>query len=530
MDSRGHARDDVWGSPPLRWSSGPCLPSRYLSSRHAPSRHAPSRHEPSRHEPSRHALSRCLLCATASLLLLATLAVVRPGTTPNDHAGAPTASPAHHAVLTAAEVPHSYDGEGVVPYGDASFYGSPTNLYLSSLVTAMAPTPNGKGYWLAAADGGVFSYGDAGFYGSMGGKPLYAPIVGMAATPNGAGYWLVAADGGVFAFGDAAFYGSMGGRPLNQPVVGMAPTPNGAGYWLVASDGGIFAFGDANFYGSMGGRPLNEPIVAMAATPNGHGYWMAGSDGGVFAFGDAPFLGSLGSTPLYDSITGFAARPDGSGYWMVGYGGQTYGFGTATLGSLAGRVPTIPVTAIVATPSGAGYWLLAPQDFKYTLRPSQVPTSNPLVPGIVSAATSQVGGDPDLSDGAFCNPYGPCEEWCALFSTWTWNMAGIGIPRYPFVGSVYDWGARYGLDLSPSALPTPGDAILYGTGPQTVETAVHMGIVAEVWPNGDIITVEGDAGPGQVGQLNVIINGPFLPKDSPGYNGFPVFAFVDPPS
>ncbi len=33
----------------------------------------------------------------------------------------------------------------------------------------------------------------------------------MAATPDGRGYWLVASDGGIFTFGDAPFYGSAGG-------------------------------------------------------------------------------------------------------------------------------------------------------------------------------------------------------------------------------------------------------------------------------------------------------------------------------
>ena len=60
----------------------------------------------------------------------------------------------------------------------------------------------------------------------------------MAATPDGKGYWLVASDGGIFAYGDAHFYGSTGGKNLNSPIVGMAPTPDGKGYWLVASDGG----------------------------------------------------------------------------------------------------------------------------------------------------------------------------------------------------------------------------------------------------------------------------------------------------
>ena len=29
--------------------------------------------------------------------------------------------------------------------------------------------------------------------------------MGMAATPDGKGYWLVASDGGIFNYGDAAF-------------------------------------------------------------------------------------------------------------------------------------------------------------------------------------------------------------------------------------------------------------------------------------------------------------------------------------
>ncbi len=70
------------------------------------------------------------------------------------------------------------------------------------------------------------------------GKPLNQPVVGMAATPDGKGYWLVAADGGIFAFGDARFFGSTGSLTLNRPIVGMAASPDGHGYWFTASDGG----------------------------------------------------------------------------------------------------------------------------------------------------------------------------------------------------------------------------------------------------------------------------------------------------
>ena len=128
----------------------------------------------------------------------------------------------------------------------------------------------------------------------------------MAPTPDGGGYWLVAADGGIFAFGDAQFYGSTGNLQLNAPIVGMTPTPDGGGYWLVAADGGIFAFGDARFYGSTGNIHLARPIVAMAAMPDGSGYWLSAGDGGLFDYGSAPFYGSAvgqASGPVVDMVT-----------------------------------------------------------------------------------------------------------------------------------------------------------------------------------------------------------------------------------
>jgi predicted lipoprotein with Yx(FWY)xxD motif len=102
---------------------------------------------------------------------------------------------------------------------------------------------------------GIVSFGGTWHVVSLAMSPsapavLNKPVVGMAPTADGKGYWLVASDGGIFSFGDAVFYGSTGGLSLNKPVVGMAPTADGKGYWLVASDGGIFSFGDAVFYGS----------------------------------------------------------------------------------------------------------------------------------------------------------------------------------------------------------------------------------------------------------------------------------------
>jgi N-acetylmuramoyl-L-alanine amidase len=233
---------------------------------------------------------------------------------------APNGAPSGASV----RLPHIADlaasPDSVVPFGGASLGVNALDNLTTPLV-GMVATPDGKGYWLVASDGGIFAFGDAGFYGSTGALALNRPIVGMAATPDGQGYWLVASDGGIFAFGDAGFYGSTGALALNRPLVGMAATPDGQGYWLVASDGGIFTFGDAAFLGSEGGAQLVEPIVGMAATPDGQGYWLVASDGGIFTFGDAAFLGSEGGAQLAAPAVGMAATPTGNGYWLV-FGSQ----------------------------------------------------------------------------------------------------------------------------------------------------------------------------------------------------------------
>ncbi len=406
--------------------------------------------------------------------------------------------------------PLVYPGGGVYGFGNATASDPAMPASLNSPIVAMAsatptpPTGTGTGtgtgagsaaagasaqlsggYWLVGADGGVYALGGAPFEGSLGNLRLNAPVVGIAATPDAKGYWLVGLDGGVFSFGDAKFYGSMGGKALAASIVGIAATPDGLGYWLVGADGGVFTFGDAHFYGSMGGQPLNAPVVGIARTLNGLGYWLVGADGGVFTFGDAAFLGSL--------ATSNAATP---------------------------------ISALVPTPNDAGYWMLDPDGWNYSFAN---PPANGSFPGsaqIVAAAESQVQPDPET--GYFCNPYGPCEEWCALFASWAWQQGGVAIPTYAFTGDIYDWAAANGTVTPGDVPPVPGDAVLYGTGPSSTATSLHTGIVAQVWPDGAIVTIEGDAGPGQAGSLAVVVNGPFLIGDSLDYNGMGIYAFAQP--
>lgn len=440
-------------------------------------------------------------------------------------AGAAGAAPVAGAVsVQAEEHGGSYHDGGVLAYGAARFFGSPVGSALAAPVVAMAATPDGGGYWLASADGGVYAFGDAGYYGSASSLKLYAPIVAMAGTPDGKGYWLVGADGEVYSFGDAHYYGSpaaTGGVP--DPVVGFAATPDGGGYWLVTSHGAVYSFGDAHYFGSLGATNLhNIPVVAIASYSDGTGYWLVQGGGEVTAYGDAPRLGSMRGRP---PVSGIAVAPGGHGYWLVCNDGEVDAFGSAKrLGEDNHPSPRPPISAIVADPAGDGYWLLDPAAFRVRFnRPS---TGSGTGARIVSLAASQLGPSPD--GGRFCNPYGPCEEWCSLFATWAWEAAGVPVPRYAFVGNVFYWAKRHTRVLPPTAVPAPGDLVLYGTGPQSVRASPHIGVVAQVWPDGAIDTVEGDAGPGSHGWTAVLVNGPFLPRQSFFANGFPIYGFAVP--
>ena len=168
---------------------------------------------------------------------------------------------------------------------------------------------------------------------------------------------------------------------------------------------------------------------------------------------------------------------------------------------------------------------------------------------IVRIAQSQL-GTLESPPGTNCNPYGPCVEWCSLFVAWVWKKAGVQLEgstaTYAYSGSVYKWaeaheggpfktsapgeapfstaeanGARV---LPPTATPAPGDAVLYGTGPEFGESD-HIGIVERVFPDGEITTIDGNFGD------RVARAGPFLPSRAlaAGMPG-PIFGYAHPPS
>ena len=251
----------------------------------------------------------------------------------------------------------------------------------------------------------------------------------------------------------------------------------------MAGDGGSVPLRRRPSYGSLAGRPSNAGRLHRRH-PVGPGYWLAGSNGGVFPFGDAVNHGE------------------------------------------AARRPATPITADRAHRRRAG--VLAPRPRRLELLVRQPAAQRDLPRLGRHRRRRRVPGAARSGHRYFCNPYGPCEEWCALFATWAWQQGGWRIPSYAFTGYIFDWAAATGACCRRRPSPVPGDAVLFGTGPASTATSVHVGIVAQVWPDGAIVTIEGDAGPGASGSLAVVINGPFLPSDSLVYNGFPVYAFAQP--
>jgi protein MpaA len=256
------------------------------------------------------------------------------------------------ARASALPVPTGSDSAGFVTgFGAASGRAALSLAHMTAPLVGVASTPDSRGFFAVAADGGVFTGGTARFAGSLGGRRLSKPVVGISPTPSGRGYWLVAADGGVFSFGDARFFGSTGSLRLNQPIVSMIPTRSGHGYWLVAADGGIFTFGDARFLGSTASVRLNRPVIGGIATGTGRGYELVASDGGVFAFGDAKFLGSGASSG--QSFVGLVPVRS-TGYWLLTSSGTLVAFGSARPSSFSAHGQVVGVGAL---PSGNGGWV-----------------------------------------------------------------------------------------------------------------------------------------------------------------------------
>ena len=149
---------------------------------------------------------------------------------------------------------------------------------------------------------------------------------------------------------------------------------------------------------------------------------------------------------------------------------------------------------------------------------AQTAAASPTRQNILRFAEQEIGYH---DHGYYCTKFGPCETWCSLFLTWVWRQAGVPVPSLAFTGYLYDWARASTYVLSPRALPQPGDAVLFGTGPWTVNTSLHTGIVQAVYP-GYLVTIEGDSQHG-VRRYVVPLRNPQLVGE-PG----PIYGYASP--
>jgi hypothetical protein len=118
---------------------------------------------------------------------------------------------------------------------------------------------------MVARDGGIFSFGDVPFYGSLPSRGVRATnAVGMAPSPSGKGYWIARADGSVYAFGDAQDFGYYTPSPCD-PVAGIFANPKVQGYRLLLQSGATVAY----FQGAPGGGSGDRYAAPVPAGDRG---------------------------------------------------------------------------------------------------------------------------------------------------------------------------------------------------------------------------------------------------------------------
>ena len=156
----------------------------------------------------------------------------------------------------------------------------------------------------------------------------------------------------------------------------------------------------------------------------------------------------------------------------------------------------------------------------YGPTPAPLPTGgNVSRSAIASIALGQYGV---TGSGDYCNPYGPCEYWCADFAKWVWGQAGV-----PTSGlnagaiSFYWWGVSHGT-LEPAGVARQGDAIVFATN---TSSADHVALVAGVTSSGLVQEIGGDQGgkPGRVSEWPAMTLSQLA-----DYYGAPVLAVISP--
>ena len=156
--------------------------------------------------------------------------------------------------------------------------------------------------------------------------------------------------------------------------------------------------------------------------------------------------------------------------------------------------------------------------------------SGPLASQIVEIAQSNLGLTQVAGNFAYgSNAWGEDGlNWCAFFASWVLDRAGV-TPPPGSVGLVStletDLVNEGGTQLSPSSTPAPGDLVFFGTP----SDGLHVAIITQVLPDGDIAVVGGNEGTNDATTSSVNQSTPFAPAMAvqEGWPG-PIWAYVQP--
>ncbi|WP_017975503.1 CHAP domain-containing protein [Actinopolyspora halophila] len=160
-------------------------------------------------------------------------------------------------------------------------------------------------------------------------------------------------------------------------------------------------------------------------------------------------------------------------------------------------VLSVVTSLVVAAATTVAVLVSAPFDDPTGEQAAPVITADPgtVREEIVTAARSELG---TAETGEGCHEYSEqCVPWCALFAMSAWERAGVDVEneQFAFTGDVYTTGQTKGTAYGSAQLETtsPGDVLLFGTGPQTPDSSRHIGVVEKL--QGEKVTlIEGNTG------------------------------------
>jgi hypothetical protein len=430
---------------------------------------------------------RWLTLATALVLtaVASAWAQVTPASAANrTFVGVSTTAAGQGYVLTA-------DTGETYAFGQVAYRGNPTSF--TGKIVGIATTADGQGYVAVSSAGQVYAFGSVAYRGNP--TEFLGPIAAIAVTADGQGYVVVSSAGQVYAYGSVAYRGNP--TSFTGQIVGISVTADGQGYVAVSSAGQVYAYGSVGYRGNPEG--FTGQITGVSATADGQGYVAVSSAGQVYAFGSVAYHGNPAG--FNGQVAGISTTADGQGYAAMSSSGQVYAYGPVVYRGNGDPVPTTPPPAPPGPPSSLRERIVA-----RGLSQNGV-TENPL--------------------GSNCNPYGPCEQWCADFVSWAWRNEGVTMPRQAAVGGLWGWAT--GHTRAATDRPEIGDAIVYST---TSERFAHTGIVSRVLPDGQIATVEGNAGgavdtPRGRANVAVVVSVPHAPELAFRY-GRRVYGYASP--